>query len=70
MLMLAVCMVGTSSLTAAQVPTDLVALAFMAMGELLMGAIMAFGIFTAFGAFSLAGRLLDFSDWLHGGRAI
>lgn len=40
-------------------PADLLSLGLSALAELATGALLAFGIFTAFAAFSLAGKLLD-----------
>ena len=45
-----------------QVVDDAVSLAMAALGEVFIGAILAFGIYTAFGAFLLAGRLIDFQS--------
>lgn len=40
-------------------PLGLGAVVLAAMGEVVVGAIMAFGVFAAFGAFSVAGKILD-----------
>jgi flagellar biosynthetic protein FliR len=43
----------------ASVPPTLGGLVFGAAGEVFVGATMAFGVFAAFGAFSVAGKILD-----------
>jgi flagellar biosynthetic protein FliR len=52
---------GMSSVaeTAAALPTDALRLGWLVASELLLGAVMSFGVHTAFGAVSFAGRLLD-----------
>jgi len=45
--------------TTLTVPMTVAALTKAAIGELIIGAVMAFGVFTAFGAFMLAGRIAD-----------
>ncbi len=45
--------------SAARDVQDIAGFAGMAVGEALLGALLAFGILAAFGAFQLAGRLLD-----------
>lgn len=42
------------------VPTTLIDLTTAVFAELLLGAVLAFGLYTSFGAFLLAGRLIDF----------
>ncbi len=39
---------------------DAITLTLMMLGELVIGAVMAFGVFAAFGAFLLGGRIIDF----------
>lgn len=48
------------STDASAAPTNLTELLAASLGEVLLGAVMAFGLYTAFGAFLLAGRLIDF----------
>lgn len=43
----------------ARVPISLATFALAAVSELLLGALLAFGIFTAFATFLLAGRIID-----------
>jgi flagellar biosynthesis protein FliR len=43
----------------ASVPVEIVPLVLAALCELALGAAMAFGLFTAFGAFQFAGKVLD-----------
>ncbi|MCH8618766.1 flagellar biosynthetic protein FliR [Undibacterium sp. TS12] len=57
--MLAFSLVSGMQLVPAHVPTDLFGLVMSGLGEVVLGALMAFGIFVAFAAFSLAGNLLD-----------
>ncbi|QJD99472.1 flagellar biosynthetic protein FliR [Massilia forsythiae] len=45
-------------------PADLAGVLLAAAGELLAGALMAFGLFAAFGAFAVAGKLLDVQSGL------
>lgn len=45
---------------ASYAPVTLIELANAVFAELLLGAVLAFGLYTAFGAFLLAGRLIDF----------
>jgi flagellar biosynthetic protein FliR len=52
-------MVSGLSIAPASLPTSLPAFAAAALSELLLGALLAFGIFTAFAAFLLAGRIMD-----------
>ncbi|OUS29789.1 hypothetical protein A9Q99_08140 [Gammaproteobacteria bacterium 45_16_T64] len=42
------------------VPSDVVELVMMAVSEVMAGLIMAFGLYTAFGAFMIAGGILDY----------
>lgn len=44
---------------AAPMPLTLGPVLLAAMGEVVIGAVMAFGVFAAFGAFSVAGKILD-----------
>ncbi|MFZ6756307.1 flagellar biosynthetic protein FliR [Undibacterium sp. Ji50W] len=56
---LAFSLVSGMQLTPAAVPTDLFGLVMAGLGEVMLGALMAFGIFVAFAAFSFAGNCLD-----------
>ncbi|WP_374351359.1 flagellar biosynthetic protein FliR [Chitinimonas sp.] len=58
-LALATCLVSGLHLQPTQMPTDLPPLLAAAVSELLLGALLAFGVFAAFAAFSFAGNLLD-----------
>ncbi|BBB70257.1 hypothetical protein UNDYM_6004 (plasmid) [Undibacterium sp. YM2] len=57
--MLAFSLVAGMRLVPVNVPVDLSGLVMSALAEVLLGALMAFGIFVAFAAFSMAGNLLD-----------
>src|SRR5262245_1614833 len=57
---LAAMLVGLAGPALPAAPGSLAQLLGYAAGELVLGAALAFGIATAFGAFLLAGRLLDF----------
>jgi flagellar biosynthetic protein FliR len=59
-LMLAVALVGGMRLVPASLPSDLPEFFSAAANELIVGALMAYGIFAAFAAFSFAGNALDF----------
>jgi flagellar biosynthetic protein FliR len=52
-------LLGTANYEAQHLPTDLGTLVPLALSELLIGAIMGFGVFTAFAAFQFGGRILD-----------
>jgi len=58
-LTLAVSLVAGMRLSPVHAPTDLFALLKAGAGEVLVGGLMSFGIFVAFGAFSFAGNVLD-----------
>jgi flagellar biosynthetic protein FliR len=58
-LAMAACLVAALPAIAAPMPTGVVPLVLAALTELAIGAAMAFGLFTAFGAFQFAGKLLD-----------
>ncbi len=60
LLALALTLVASLSVTPAQVPHSLAELFQAALYELIIGALLAFGLFTAFGAFLFGGRILDF----------
>ena len=59
-LALSALLISTLNIVPAHVPTTLAGLIEAALYELLVGALMAFGLFTAFGAFLFGGRILDF----------
>jgi flagellar biosynthetic protein FliR len=59
-MLLAVGLIGGMRLAPAGMPNDLPQFFAAAANELAVGALMAFGIFCAFAAFSLAGNALDF----------
>lgn len=50
---------GSLPVTATPVPLALGALLTAAVSEVVCGAVLAFGVFAAFGAFSVAGKILD-----------
>ncbi len=52
-------LVASLQISPAQVPHTLAAFFSAAICELFIGALLAFGLFTAFGAFLLGGRILD-----------
>jgi flagellar biosynthetic protein FliR len=56
---LAAGMSGVATAAAPTLPTDGLELGWLVASELLLGAVMSFGVHTAFGAVSFAGRLLD-----------
>ena len=53
-------LVSSLNLSLPETSIDSVQLLYYALGELVIGAAMAFGIFAAFASFSLGGRILDF----------
>lgn len=58
-LALSAMLVSGQTFTAAPVPVTLGPVVVAAIAELVVGAIMAFGLFAAFGAFSVAGKIVD-----------
>jgi flagellar biosynthesis protein FliR len=56
---LSVVLVSGLNIQPASLPTTLPAFIVAAFSELVLGALLAFGIFTAFAAFLLAGRIMD-----------
>jgi flagellar biosynthetic protein FliR len=58
-LALAALLVPGMAVHAATVPLQMGAVVLAAMGEVLVGALLAFGVFAAFGAFSVAGKIID-----------
>ncbi|MFZ6659018.1 flagellar biosynthetic protein FliR [Undibacterium sp. TJN19] len=56
---LAMALVSGMQLAVVHAPTDLFSLVMAGVGEVMLGALMAFGIFVAFAAFSFAGNMLD-----------
>lgn len=60
LLSLAAMLVASMQLSTVQVPNTLPELFAEALHELIVGAVLAFGLFTAFGAFLFGGRILDF----------
>ena len=56
---LAALMVGGLNIQTLAVPTSLGHLVLAAISELVLGAFLAFGLFTAFAVFQLAGRIMD-----------
>lgn len=58
-LALSATLVAALHLPTASMHVDVVPLVLAALSELALGAAMAFGLFTAFGAFQFAGKLLD-----------
>lgn len=58
-LILSASFVSGLQLAPAALPTDLASMIAVAVNELAIGGLMAFGIFAAFAAFSFAGNLLD-----------
>ena len=52
-------MVSGLQIQPAQLPISLGAFTLATLSELTLGALLAFGVFTAFGAFLLAGRIMD-----------
>jgi len=56
---LAVLMVGAVGIQTFDIPTSLGALVLAGLSEVVLGALLAFGLFTAFAVFQLAGRLMD-----------
>jgi flagellar biosynthetic protein FliR len=58
-LALSVSLVSGMHLTPANIPTDLHSLILSGITEVMVGSLMAFGIFAAFAAFSFAGNALD-----------
>lgn len=58
-LMLSTMLVSGMQLGATPVALAPAALVLATLGEVAVGAVMAFGVFAAFGAFSVAGKLLD-----------
>jgi flagellar biosynthesis protein FliR len=62
LLLIALALVLVSSMKVApvEVPTNVAGLVQAALQEALLGALLAFGLFTAFGAFLFGGRILDF----------
>jgi flagellar biosynthesis protein FliR len=59
-LALSVLLVGGQDLILVDPPTSLSGLLSIMVSELMLGATLAFGLFTAFGAFLFGGRILDF----------
>jgi flagellar biosynthesis protein FliR len=58
-LMLSVSLVSGMHLTPTELPTDLFAMIASGANEVVIGGLMAYGVFVAFAAFSFAGNLLD-----------
>lgn len=58
-LMLSAVLVAGMGVRPAPVAMALGPIVFASLGEVAVGAVMAFGVFAAFGAFSLAGKILD-----------
>lgn len=58
-LSLSALLVSGLGLRVAAVPLDIVPLIFHALAELVTGLTLAFGVYTAFGAFAVAGKILD-----------
>lgn len=56
---LAAFMVGALGIQGLAVPTSLGGLLVAGLSELVLGALLAFGVFTAFAVFQLAGRIMD-----------
>lgn len=56
---LAVFMVGALGIQGVTVPTSLGGLLAAGLSELVLGGLLAFGLFTAFAVFQLAGRIMD-----------
>jgi flagellar biosynthetic protein FliR len=50
----------SAQITSDNLPTTLAALGIALMAEVFVGAVLAFGLFAAFGAFLFGGRILDF----------
>ena len=57
---LAAILVSSVAVSPVKAPIDLAELVYYAIQELVTGGVMAFGLLTAFGAFLLGGRILDF----------
>ena len=57
---LAIIIVGSLNLSPVNTPSGLYELIHYSIYELITGLVMAFGVFAAFGAFVLGGRILDF----------
>jgi flagellar biosynthetic protein FliR len=58
-LSLSAMLVSGMQLPVTPVPMQFGSVVFAAMAEVLTGAVLAFGVFAAFGAFSVAGKILD-----------
>lgn len=58
-LALSALLVSGMGLRAPSMPMDIVPLIFNALGEMVTGLTLAFGVYTAFGAFAVAGKILD-----------
>jgi len=52
-------LVASLQISPAQIPHTLASFIFAAIYELIIGALLAFGLFAAFGVFQLGGRILD-----------
>ena len=58
-MVLSVMLVGALGIKPAPLALSIGPVILAAMGELLVGAVLAFGVYAAFGAFSVAGKILD-----------
>lgn len=58
-LALSALLVSGLGLRAPAMPLDIVPLIFNALGEMVIGLTLAFGVYTAFAAFAVAGKILD-----------
>lgn len=56
---LSVALIGAAGVHAAYIPTSIGGLAQSAISELVIGGLLAFALFAAFGAFLLGGRIID-----------
>lgn len=65
LLALSICLVSGMHPHSSEMPVDIPSLLASGFRELLIGALMAFGVFTAFAAFSFAGSALDIQTGLN-----